>query len=81
MLICTNNIDWFNLKKRWKLNPKLFLEKKYFIEDISILCSNSDKEYYDEECINCFFIWTFKYHTTTVEDNINYLMIRLVLSI
>ena len=34
--------------------PKVFLVKYYFIEDIEILCSNSDEEYYDEECINLF---------------------------
>ena len=35
--------------------PKVFLEKYYFIEDIEIYCSNSDEEYYDEECIYLFF--------------------------
>ena len=30
------------------------LEKHYFIEDIESFCSNSDKEYYDKECINLF---------------------------
>ena len=34
--------------------PKVFLEKYYFIEDIEIFCSNSDEEYYDEECMNLF---------------------------
>ena len=34
--------------------PKVFLGKYYFIEDIEIYCSNSDAEYYDEECINLF---------------------------
>ena len=33
---------------------KVSLEKYYFIEDIQIFCSNSDEEYYDEECINPF---------------------------
>ena len=32
----------------------MFLEKYYFIEDMEIYCSNSDEEYYDEECINLF---------------------------
>ena len=31
---------------------KLFLGKYYFIKYIEIDCSNSDKEYSDEECIN-----------------------------
>ena len=34
--------------------PKVSLDKYYFIEDIEIYCSNSDEEYYDEECINLF---------------------------
>ena len=34
--------------------PKVFLEKDCFIENIEIYCSNSDKEYYDEEFINLF---------------------------
>ena len=34
------------------LISKLFLGKYYFIKDIEIDCSNSDKEYSDEECIN-----------------------------
>ena len=34
--------------------PKVFLEKYYFFEDIEIYFSNSDEEYYDEECINLF---------------------------
>ena len=34
--------------------PKMFLEKYYCIEDMEIFCSNSDEEYYDEECINLF---------------------------
>ena len=34
------------------LTLKLFLGKYYFIKDIEIDCSNSDKEYSDEECIN-----------------------------
>ena len=34
--------------------PKGLLEKYYFNEDIEIFCSNSDKEYYDEECIHLF---------------------------
>ena len=54
MFICTSNIDWFNLNKRWKYYRKVFLEKYYFIEDVEIYCSNSDKEYYDEEWINLF---------------------------
>ena len=33
---------------------EVFLEKYYFIKDIEIFCSNSDEEYYDEECINLF---------------------------
>ena len=32
--------------------PKVLLEKYYFIEDMGIYCSNSYKEYYDEECIS-----------------------------
>ena len=31
--------------------PKVLLEKYYFIEDIKIYYSNSNEEYYDEECI------------------------------
>ena len=34
--------------------PKVFLEKYYFVEDIEIYFSNSNEEYYDEECINLF---------------------------
>ena len=34
--------------------PKVFLEKYYFIEEIEIFCSNSDKKFYDEKCINLF---------------------------
>ena len=34
--------------------PKMFFEKYYCIEDMEIFCSNSDEEYYDEECINLF---------------------------
>ena len=34
--------------------PKVLLEKCYFIEDLEIYCSNSDEEYYHEECINLF---------------------------
>ena len=33
---------------------KALLEKYYFIEDIETYFSNSDEEYYDEECINLF---------------------------
>ena len=32
----------------------MFLEKYCFIEDIETYCSNSDEEYYDEECKNLF---------------------------
>ena len=32
--------------------PKVFLEKYCFTENIENLCSNSEEEYYDEECIN-----------------------------
>ena len=33
---------------------KVFLEKYYFIEYTEIYCTNSDKECYDEKCINLF---------------------------
>ena len=36
------------------MKTKVFLEKYYFLEDIEICCSNSDKIYYDEESINLF---------------------------
>ena len=36
------------------MKTKVFLEKYYFIKGIEIYCSNSDEEYYDEECINLF---------------------------
>ena len=32
----------------------MFLKKYFFNEDIEIYFSNSDEEYYDEECINLF---------------------------
>ena len=32
----------------------MFLEKYHFTKDIEISYSNSDEEYYDEECINLF---------------------------
>ena len=32
----------------------MFLEKYYFIEDKEILCSNSNEEYNNEECIDLF---------------------------
>ena len=32
----------------------MFLEKYHFTEGIEISYSNSDEEYYDEECINLF---------------------------
>ena len=35
-------------------HPKVFLEKYCFIEDIEIYCSNSDEEYYEEECMIFF---------------------------
>ena len=34
--------------------PKVFLEKYNLIEDREINCSNFDKEYYVEKCINLF---------------------------
>ena len=39
---------------------------KKSIEDIEVFCSNSDEEYYDEECIN-LFLKTFK-----KKENINF---------
>ena len=30
MYICANNIDWFNLSKRWKLLSQFFLRKTLF---------------------------------------------------
>ena len=33
---------------------KFFFKKYYFIEDMEIFCSYSDKEYFDEECIKIF---------------------------
>ena len=41
-------------KKNEHCYPKLFSEK-YFIQDIEIYCSNSDEEYYDEECFRSGF--------------------------
>ena len=38
--------------KHEKYYRKVFLQKYYFIEDIETFCSNSDEEYYEEECIN-----------------------------
>ena len=35
-------------------HPQVFLEKYYFLEGIETFFSNSDEEYYDEECINLF---------------------------
>ena len=41
-------------KKHGNYYLQAFLEKHYFTEDIKIYCSNSDEEYFNEECINLF---------------------------
>ena len=46
----TDSID----RKDENYYPEVFLEKCYFIENTEIFYSNSDEEYYDEECINLF---------------------------
>ena len=46
-----------NLKAEKKYDPKLFLEKYYFIEDKNF-CSNFVEEYYDKKCI--IFLETLK---------------------
>ena len=51
MFLCTTNVDW-NHRKDENYYLKVFLEKCYFVEDKEIYCSNSDEEYYGEECIN-----------------------------
>ena len=33
---------------------KCFWKKHYFLEDIELFCSSSDKEHYDKECISLF---------------------------
>ena len=51
MFLCTTNIDWI-YRKDENYYLKVFLEKYYFVEDKEIYCSNSDEEYYNDECIN-----------------------------